>query len=182
MKRKYFAIIIAVSLVFLLAGCGKGNDSGAGVGAEASDTLNGRVADILPDVLADADSELPMMFDDAVTTETSQGMLGLTPDQFEQYISEATASTAAISTFAVQFALVKCNDIPAAAEVKGLIAKGYDSSKWICVMPEQSMTVESGSYVLLAVGPAASVEAVLKSFTDAAGGNVGSPDVFFSVS
>ena len=182
MKRKYIAIFFAVSLIFLLAGCGKGNDSDTDTGAEAKDTLSGSTADILSDVLEDVDVELPMMFDDAVTAETSQGMLGLTPDQFEQYIAEATASTAAISTFAVQFALVKCTDIPAAVEVKGLIAKGYDSSKWICVMPEQSMTVESGSYVLLAVGPTAAVEAVLKSFTDAARDNVGSLDIFFSVS
>lgn len=181
MKRKYFAIIIAVLLIFLLAGCGKGNDSGGDTGAEVKDTLSGSVAGILSDVLANADAELPMMFDDAVTTETTQGMLGLTPDQFEQYVLEATASTAAISTFAVQFALVKCNDIQGATEVKSLIAKGFDSAKWICVMPEKSVTVESGSYVLLAAGPADVVDAVLKSFSDAANGNVGSPDIFFSV-
>ena len=183
MIKKCITIIFTLLVVFLLAGCNgsdTGSGAGGGAGAEAKDTLTENAANTLAGIIVDVQADLPMMFEDAITAETAQGMLGLTPEQFEKYVSEAAASTAAISTFAIQISLVKCNDFTAATEVKSLIAKGYDSGKWICVFPEQSMTVESGSYVLLAVGPADTVDAILKSFTDAAAGNVGSPDVFFT--
>ncbi len=44
--------------------------------------------------------------------------------------------------------------------INEMIINGYDSGKWICVMPEQSLTSVSGSYVLLAVGSKAQTDAI----------------------
>jgi hypothetical protein len=63
--------------------------------------------------------------------------------------------------------------------VKRLIAAGFDSGKWICVRPERSAVLESGNYVLLAVGGAESVEALLESFRALAGGTAGEANIFF---
>lgn len=182
MKRKFLVLFFVFLLVLSLASCGGGKAADTDTGVNASDTLSGNVSDILAAVISDADAELPMTFEDLVTVENAQGMIGLTPNQFESYVSEAAVSTAAITTFAFQVALIKCNDIATVTETKEFIATGFDSSKWICVMPERSLVVESGSYILLAVGPADSVDAIVKSFTDMADGNIGSPNIFFSAS
>jgi hypothetical protein len=95
-------------------------------------------------------------------------------------VDSACESAAAITTFAQSTAVVKCKSVAAAAEVKKLVAAGFDSHKWICVFPEQSVVVESGSYVLLAVGKAQATDALVEAFKAISEGNTGSPDVFFT--
>ncbi|MDR0468984.1 MAG: DUF4358 domain-containing protein, partial [Peptococcaceae bacterium] len=120
-------------------------------------------------------------FDGEVTADTSQNTIGLSTADFNQYVSSATVSTAAISTFAHQVSLILAKDAASAAEIKKRIAGdgGFDSQKWICVWPEESCVIDSGSYVLLVVSRADVAEAVVAAFT-AAAGNVGERVVFFT--
>jgi hypothetical protein len=121
-----------------------------------------------------------MSLDSEVTAETAQHTLGLTEAQFAEHVESACESAAAISAIAQSNVLVKCKSAAAAAEVKKLVAGGFDSHKWVCVMPEQSVVVESGSYVLLAVGEVETTNALVEAFKSLSGGNMGSPDVFFT--
>ena len=124
--------------------------------------------------------DLGMTMDSEVTAENAQHVLGLTEAQFAENVESAYEAAAAISTFAQSNVLVKCKSAAAAAEVKKSIAAGFDSNKWICVFPKQSVVVESGSYVLLAVGEAETTDALVEAFKTLSGGNMGSPDVFFT--
>ncbi|MDR0851251.1 MAG: DUF4358 domain-containing protein [Clostridiales Family XIII bacterium] len=186
-------IIFALTLMLVLttfSGCSSGGtgDGSTDGTAAATDTLTGDTSGILEDILSGADEtladsdKLPPNFIDPVTADNAQGMLGLSPDEFGEYVSEAYAATGALTTSAYEVALIKCTDFDAAAEVKALVAGGFESGKWICVMPEQSFTVESGSYVLLAVSSKAGGDAILESFTAAADGNVGDADMFYTKS
>jgi len=121
-----------------------------------------------------------MTLDDEITAEKAQYVLGLTEAQFEEYVESAYEAAAAIATFAQSNVVVKCKDSAAAVQVKKLIAAGFDSNKWICVFPEQSIVVESGSYVLLAVGTAETTNALAEAFKSLSDGNTGNPDVFFT--
>jgi len=125
-----------------------------------------------------------MTFDDEITPDSAisnpQGALGLTDAQFAQYAESAYEAKAMINTAAQRTAAVKCKDAAAASQVKKLIAEGFDSNQWICVFPEQSVVVESGSYVLLAVGTVETTNALVEAFKAISDGNTGSPDVFFT--
>jgi hypothetical protein len=171
-------LALALCLVLALAGCG-----GA---TEARDTLTGELPDILATVLSDAGElldeqhQLAQSFEDPVTAENCQGMLGLSPDDFQRLVAEAYSSTAAIITAAHEVTLVRCNDFSAAAEVKQLVSEGFNPAKWICVPPEQCYTVDSGSYVLLVASTDACADAIAEAFRAAADGNVGETDVFYT--
>ena len=170
--KKLLCIIAAAALLLIFAACN------TAPGAE--DTLTGTPEEVLAQLKEASDVELGMTFDNEVTADKAEYVLGLTEAQFAEYVESAYEAAAAISTFAQSNVIVKCKDASAATEVKKLIAKGFNSNKWICVFPEQSVVVESGSYILLAVGTAETTNALVEVFKSLSGGNTGSPDVFFT--
>jgi hypothetical protein len=130
--------------------------------------------------LLDDRHKFGMTFNDSVTEDTCQGKLGLTPEQFGQYVSEAYVSVAAISAFAHEVALIRCADAGAAAEVRKLVALGFDSGQWVCVSPDQSYVMGSGEYVLLVATSDPGADAIKAAFAALAGGDSGDADVFFT--
>ncbi|GHU96480.1 hypothetical protein FACS1894208_11150 [Clostridia bacterium] len=198
MKKLTLCLIIIAALTLSLTACTSSSDGGPNTAspppvsptptpAPPQDTLKGTTAEILEKIIADAnkalgeDSAMPMSFTSEVTEETSEGNLGLTSDQFKSKVKSASVSTAAIGSFAHEIALVQCANAEDAAEVKGLIAKGFDSGKWICVFPDRSVVIDSVSYVLLVAAKDANIDAVVKAFTDEAGDNAGKLDVFYTL-
>ena len=169
--KKMLRLAAAMVLLLGCAACGAGG---------AKDTLEGTTQELLAQLKETAVADFGMGFDSEVTAETALGTLGLTAAQFEGYVDTAYESAAAISSIAQSNVLVKCQDAAAAAEVKKLIAEGYDSAKWICVFPEQSVVVESGSYVLLAVGTRENTDALVEALKTLSKDNIGSPDAFYS--
>jgi len=168
--KKALCLAAAIMLLLGCAACGTG----------AKDTLEGTPQELLAQLKETAAADFGMAFDSEVTAETAPGTLGLTADEFEKFVDSASESAAAISSIAQSNVLVKCKDAAAAAEVKKLIAEGYDSGKWICVFPEQSVVVESGSYVLLAVGTTENTNALIEALKTVSDDNTGSPDVFYA--
>ena len=151
---------------------------------ESGDSLQGTVSEILASVISKADSmldgenKMPFSFASPVTEENVQGMLGLSSSQMSSYVSEAYVSVAAIGTFAHQVALIKCNDKAVAVTVKSAVASGFDSTKWICVFPEQSFVIDAGSYVLLVATTNLRAEKLREAFITMAG-KTGSVNIFF---
>ena len=185
---------LALALVLaalLLAGCngkGKGgpdtSPSENGGKNPAATALSGPTVDILQQVLDDATANLdenaiPATFTDPLNSETAPATLGITPDDYASFVDEATSATAAINTFAFEVAVARCKSDKDAATVAELIQNGYDSGKWVCVIPERSMTIVSGSYVLLAVGKEAQTNELAAAFKKAAGGVVSSENTFY---
>jgi hypothetical protein len=177
--KKYTAFCLCLLFLAASVGCAKKAPA-------VSDTLSGSPAELMASVLSGADallddeSKLPMSFDSAADSENCQGRLGLTPEQLAQYVEDGVVSTAAIGSQAHEVALVKCKDAASAAEVKKLIAEGFDSGIWVCVFPERSFVVDSGSYVLLAATSAAAADALQQSFAALAGELVGEVKVFYT--
>jgi hypothetical protein len=130
------------------------------------------------DMLAD-DDKLGMTFTDPVTADNSQGMLGLSAVDFDEYVVSAYTSNAAIISIAHEVALIECEDEDAAAKVKELVAGGFDSLRWICVYPEHSLVISSGRYVMLAATRDSFSNAAVASFTAYMGG-AGDPEVFYA--
>jgi hypothetical protein len=174
-------LLLLLLLLFALTACSGG---GAPAAPPAEDTLTGELPDLLASVIAGANAalteKLPQSFEDQVTAENCQGMLGLTPEQFTEYVTGAYVSNSALSTSAHEIALVKCKDQSAAAEVKQLMAQGFDSGKWVCVMPDESSVIDSGSYVLLISTISQYADALTASFSDLAANNVGEKNIFYT--
>jgi len=172
--KKLLCIVAAATLLLAFAACT--------LEPGAKETLTGTPEEILAQLKETAD--LGITFDDEITPEstvsTPQIALGLTDAQFAQYVESAYEAKAAIMTMAQRTAVVKCKDAAAAAQVKKLIAEGFDSHQWICVFPDQSVVVESGSYVLLAVGITETTNALVEAFKALSDGGTGTPDVFFT--
>ena len=125
------------------------------------------------------DAVMPMTFNDQITPDNCAGTLGITVEQFSEYMPESYAAKAAIGTFAFEVALVKCADGKSASEMKKLLADNYDHGKWICVLPEQCFVVESGNFVLLGAVADDFADAILDGFSFEFDGNIGSVNKFY---
>jgi hypothetical protein len=177
----FAAALVCALFVCTLASCKAGGSGGSG---EAKDALSGDTKSVGEQVISGAKEDqggasFPEYLDNAVTPESSKGMLGLEPEAFSGRVSEATAFTAAINAIAGEIAVVKCASAGDAAEVKKLIAEGFDPAKWICARPEQCFVIDSGSYVLLFAGSAEQAGKIQASFDKLANGQVGEANVFF---
>jgi hypothetical protein len=197
MKRMAI-LALAICLVGALAilpacgsggsGTGPGTDSGTGSGSGGgqADVLTGTVPELLTqlhDLANDqlvGDDALPETFDDPVTAENCQGVMGLTPDELSEFVDEAYVQTAAISVDAHGIVLAKCKSPEAAATVAKRIAANYDSGRWICVFPDTSWVVTSGSYVLLASTSSERSMALQRAFSEMTEGSVGEINAFYA--
>jgi len=173
------------------------SDNGVANGGQpgAADTLTGATDKILESVVDEAKAalsgadeaaatlsgadELPPTVMEPITLENAPVMLGLIPDDFVEFVEEATVVQSMLDPHAFQAALVKCKDAESAQIINEQIKSGFDSGKWISILPEQSLTVVSGSYILLAVGNIAQTEALAEAFRALAGANVSEPEIFY---
>ena len=199
MIKKILSIVFSLLLILaLFAGCSGGGNSGDSGGEDSSvsdagddqelaeSALTGKTADILQQVLDGAaasigsENQLPATVNDPVSAENSAGTLGMTPDDFVSLAEEATVASGALSAFAFQVVIIRGKDANAAETVAEMINNRFDSGKWISVFPEQSLTMISGQYVLLAVGTKVQTEAIAAAFKDAAGGVATDPIIFYT--
>ena len=141
--------------------------------------LSGEPADILNSLIENCDVEMVPTMDVEVSADNAQHYLGLTSEQFTQYVQSAAVKEAAINAQAHLVAVLQCTDEAAAAEVKGMIAENFDPMRWICVTPEQCFVVDAGSYVLLAATYEDVAAALQTAFANAAGSSMGTVEVFY---
>lgn len=184
-KRKTAAILLSALLTLSLFACGDTDPAAA----PPTDTLSGDLPTILASILDGANARLEELdkftggdfgfHEDSVTLDNCKSVLGLEPGEFEQYVTEAYFSTPEIMPWAHEVVLIRCKDFTAAAEVKRLVAAGYDAGKWVCVFPDEGFVMDSGSYVLLAATSAKGTAALRQSFESVAQGFVGEADVFY---
>ena len=142
--------------------------------------LSGAPVDILKDLLDKSDEKFGMTSEKEIDSGSSQGYLGLSPDNWNKYVESAAVSEALISANAHLLGLVKCKDDASAAEVAKLIASNFDSARLICVMPEQSSVAQAGSYVFLVSTTNDGLTSLSAAFNDMAGGTAGSFNTFFT--
>ena len=149
-KLTSLLLIFAILCLSALSACGESGakDDDVNFPDVNTETAIAEIMQKTRDTAAE-DVFVPMTLDDAVTAETCENTLGLTPEQFEEYVTEAYSSVGAIMTQAFLVGLVKCSDAKAAAEVKKLITENFNHNRWICVLPEQCFAVEAGNFVLL---------------------------------
>jgi len=174
MKRTLSLLSFVLAFAVLLTGCGAPANN-----APATEVFTGSGAEAL-EALLDAMGLDIMSFPDPVTAENVTGILGLSAADFEKYVIDATSSVAAIMTHAHQISAIQCNNPADAKTVKDLIAKGFDSGRWICVFPEECFVVDVGSYVFLVASTAENAATAKDALQTLAGDAAGDYNVFFT--
>ena len=158
---------------------GQDNDQPSGGNNEPAGGLSGDPATVLNTLINSCDVEMAGTMDIAVSADSAQRYLGLSSEQFSQYVTSAAVKEAAINAQAHLVALIQCKDASAAAQVKSLAASGFDPLRWVCVTPEQCFVVDAGSYVLLAATYADVSAALQSAFAGLAGSSMGAVNVFY---
>ena len=169
--KKILCIVAATALLLAFAACGAVSD--------ARDTLDGMPKELLAQVRELAQADLAMNIGSDITAERAQHSLGLTEAQFTEYVDSAYEERPVLASLAQSNAIVKCKDAAAAAEVKKLVAGGFDSGKWKSSVPEQAIVIDSGSYIMLSIGTTDATDAFVRAFKSVSGGYTGELDVFF---
>jgi len=172
---KHISIIsLVLALAVLLTACSSPSKT-----PPVDEVFTGTSAETMEELLETMGLDI-MKFTDEVTAENVNGLLGLTSADFDKYVINATSSVAAIMTHAHLVAAIACHNPEDAKTVKDLIAKGFDSARWICVFPEECFVVEVGSYVFLVASTGANAEVAKNAINTLAGDAVGEYNVFFT--
>ena len=176
MKKLIISLSLVLSVGLLFAACSNNNESADNQNAA---DLSGEPSDILNSLIEACDVEMVNTMDVAVSPDNAQYYLGLSSEQFTQYVESAAVKEAAINAQAHLVAVIKCADADSAAELKTLIATNFDPLRWICVTPEQCFVVDADNYLVLAATYADVATALQTAFADAAGSNMGAVEVFY---
>jgi len=161
-----------------------GSEDGSSIGNSNQSNLSGTAEDVLNqilDAMNEAGISMPMALPPlAVAGDLSQNAIGLSESDFDRLVASAFYSQAAIATFAHQIIMIQAKDAAAAAEIKSLVSgeNGYDAMKWVCVIPQSALVIESGEYVMIVASRNEVVDATLGAF-EAAAGNTGDALTFF---
>jgi hypothetical protein len=188
--RKFACLfVVALLTLAMLAACG-GTGSGQGAsGGTASGTaskLTGDPDKLLTDLAAEVNtrladgSKLPQTFDDPVTAENCEGVMGLSAEELSQYVDTAFVQVGAINTSAHSVVIAKCKNAEAAKAAADICAKNYNSNRWICVVPDTSFLMVSGEYLLVASCSSEVATAIQEGFSAMAGGAADQTNVFFT--
>jgi len=154
---------------------GNGSEGGSNISNGNQSNLADSPDDILNQILDALNNEginMPMALPPQyIEGDISQNAIGLSEADYIRLVVSAYSSQAAIGTFAHQIILIQAKDAAAAAEIKNLVSgkNGYDATKWICVMPQSVVAVDSGEYVMIVASRNEVVDAVLAAFITAAG-------------
>jgi len=167
-------------------GSGNGNniEDGNSISNNNQSNLTGSAEDILNqilDAMNDAGIRMPIALPPlAVAGDLSQNAIGLSEADFDRLVVSAYYSQAAIATFAHQIIMIQAKDAAAAAMIKSLVSgkNGYDAMKWVCVIPQSVVAIDSGEYVMIVASHNDVVDAALEAF-EAAAGKTGESIKFF---
>jgi len=179
---RFVSFLIALTMVGMTAACAGG--TALVLLAGESSKLSGSAVEVLTvlvDDLRNDGVQMPMTLPASIiTADVSQNAIGLSAENFDKYVVSASDSLAAIGTSAHQIVLIEAKDASSAEQIKKLLASdgGYDVHKWICVLPEKAVVVESENYVMLAASYSQVVDVAIDCFK-AAAGEIGDVDVLF---
>ncbi|MDR0916910.1 MAG: DUF4358 domain-containing protein [Oscillospiraceae bacterium] len=179
MKKTLVLLISLLLLVTVFTGCGEKTYKYDGTTEEfLAAVVNGATATLGEDNYPFSET-LPLVSADS-SNENAPNYIGLTQEQITQYVAESCISSALFSTSPHQVLIVKCKSAADTSAVATAIASGFDSGRWICVIPDRSETVVVGEYVFLLVSKNATVDALESSLKTVTGDDALKFNVFFT--
>lgn len=187
MKAKKFLIIgLSLVLALSLVGCNKDvddenvNNSGEISGDEVissgdvSDDTNlpledesgdgDNVTNIINALANNATIIVNSPYCNVISAETASSYVGLSEEEFNENVADGAFYESMISPATESYCLLKLNDSADMATVKQSVFENANPRKWICSNADRVVVIDSGRYLLLAMGANESVDSMVEQF------------------
>ncbi|MBQ8298962.1 MAG: hypothetical protein IJX99_03715 [Clostridia bacterium] len=164
--KKFLSIVLvaAAVLAVCLVGC-KDNEVAQG-------TATGDVSGDMISLVSTAKLEVNAPYQDYITAEMAYNFVGLTEEEFTANVEEGVFYESMMSPANQSYCLLKVKE---GADVAALKQKVFDNAnprKWICMSADRVLVMADSEYVMLAMGPVATLDTLKTEFTTLAGGDV----------
>lgn len=140
---------------------------------ETPNVTTSAISNTMTNMVAKAGAEVNAPMQEAIPAEVSSGFIGLETDEFNTYVEESVVYESMMGVFPQSICIVKINDASKVAELKQKIFNNSDTRKWICVSAEKAVVVDSGNYIMLAMGTKDICDKLVTAFSEEMGGNLG---------
>lgn len=134
--------------------------------------LSGLAATVT-NMVAKAKAEVNSPMTEAIPAEVSSGFVGLETEEFNTYVEDSIVYESMMGVFPESICIIKINDTSKVAELKQKVFDTANTRKWICVSAEKAVVVESGNYIMLAMGTETICDDLVTAFGEEMGGNLG---------
>lgn len=127
----------------------------------------------MTNIVTKAQAEARMPMQEAIPAENAEGFIGLTTDEFNQYVEDSVVYESMISPANQSLCLIKVNDASKVEELKKAIFEKSNPAKWICMSAERVIVINSGNYIFLGMASSSTCDELIKAFSEEFNGNVG---------
>ena len=131
------------------------------------------MTNLMNTIVDNADARMGAEYTAVIDSEMSQSTIGLTTEEFNENIEDSITYGSQINVSAQEIHLVKVKDSSKVSDVKQKIFDNADPRKWICVTAKKVVAVDSGHYILFAMGEEELCDNLVKAFSDNFDGDVG---------
>ena len=165
MKKFLSIVLVAVAvLAVCLVGC-KDNEVAQG-------TATGDVSGDMVSLVSAAKLQVNAPYQDYITAEMAYNFVGLTEEEYTANVEEGVFFESMISPANQSYCLLKVKEGADVAALKQKIFDNANPRKWVCMSADRVLVMADSEYVMLAMGPAATLDTLKTEFATLAGGDV----------
>lgn len=166
--KKFLSIVLvaAAVLAVCLVGC---KDNNAEV---ANGTATGDVSGDMITLVSASKLEVNAPYQDYITAEMAYNFVGLTEEEFTANVEEGIFYESMMSPANQSYCLLKVKEGTDVAALKQKVFDNANPRKWICMSADRVLVMADSEYVMLAMGPVATLDTLKTEFAALAGGDV----------
>ena len=131
---------------------------------ENQQTINETTSTIMETLSQNATVIVNMPMTDAIPAEQALTFVGLSQEEFEANIIDSVYYESMISPATESYCLVKAKDGADIAALKQTIFDNCNPRKWVCTSASRVVVINSGNYILLAMGANESCDSMVAEF------------------
>lgn len=131
------------------------------------------VSDIMTKIVTKAGAEVRMPMQDVIPSDVCDGFIGLSPEDFNKYVTESVVYESMISPANQSLCIIKVNDSSKINDLKKTILNNCNPTKWICTGAAKAVVVDSGDYILLAMSSEDLCTKLVNAFGEETGAKLG---------
>lgn len=164
--KKFLSIVLVAAAVLAVCLVGCKDDE------VAQGTATGDVSGDMVSLVSTAKLEVNAPYQDYITAEMAYNFVGLTEEEFTANVEEGVFYESMMSPANQSYCLLKVKEGADIAALKQKIFDNANPRKWICMSADRVLVMADSEYVMLAMGPVATLDTLKAEFGTLAGGDV----------
>lgn len=176
MKMKKFLVIgLAVALSACLVGCkddevkDPNSENPSNGNQPVVGTATGDVSGDIITLMNEGNVVLNAPYQDYITAEMAEFYVGLTQAEYEENIEQGVFFESMMNPANQSYCLLKVKDGADVAALQQKVFEKANPRKWICMSADRVLVMADSSYIMLAMGPVETCDALKAEFTELAG-------------